>query len=100
MPSGDTRTIPTPAPWQLEDPSTYACHIGTLFDDLGVFLCTLITLGLLGVNSTSTHPLIDILGLYLMSKALRDVPYLAILPEKSTYLSKDYKGCSVSTITV
>ena len=48
----------------------------------------------------STCPLIDILGLYLMSKAARDIPYLAILLKKSAHLSKDYKGCFVSTITV
>ena len=52
IPSSEISTMPTPAPQQLEDPSTYVCHIEIIFycAKEPPLICTT-SLEIFGVNS-------------------------------------------------
>lgn len=98
MPSGDSNTILTPESRAFDAPSTY------IFHDQGEIWCTSYAAPLSRVNSVTksvrTYPLIALLGLYLISKDPKVVPYLAILPVKSNLHNSAYNGCLVKTYTM
>lgn len=76
-PSSDLSTTPILDPREFDVPSTNILH------GQGEICCTLeafiLSVENLATKSATFGPLIDVLGLYLMSKAFRVVPCLVIL---------------------
>ena len=88
--SEDVRTNPTPEPFGFDAPSTCTSHVGgqyweivsTNFSSLSLSASNSSTSGLVNsaTKSARTCPFKEVRGMYLISKALRIVPHLAILP--------------------
>ena len=107
---GDIKTSPSPEALQVAAPSTYTLQdrgsheetIPTNFPSMPYFSAFSSTgdSANSATKSTRTWPLTKVGSMYLMSKAPRIVPHLAILPMKSTFRSSDRSGSWVKKPTM